>query len=272
MKKKVKFWTVKKIFLTVILSILSVIVITVILSHQNNNKKNAEKVLETAKELLSNLPSSEDIYGLKRASSLFSIVEASYKDGNWNLELEVGKTYSLIFILPKTKRDYEKSDLLKRAIMSTGSNPFSNPPVYVIMNPRFLNEKSMKGVNLDYLASCMLHESVHLYQRTILIRKGLKESNEPKDVIQREKEAYDFQIKFISQILSRNKISQQIIIPSLPKQQDKMTAYDLGHFCNEVNNVNNGKLGFGLASLIVSSEYPDLYASFANINSAINLE
>lgn len=270
MKKKIKFWTVKKIFLTVILSILCMT--AVILSHQNNKKKNVEKVLETAKELLANLPQSEDIYGLKRASSLFSIVTASCENGNWNLELEVGKTYSLIFILPKTKKDYERSGLLERAIMSTGSNQFSDPPVYVIMNPRFLNEENMKGVELDYLASCMLHESVHLYQRTILMRKGLKESGELKDVIKREKEAYFFQAKFIGQILSRNKIGQQIIIPSLPKQQGQMTTYDLEHFCEEVNNVNNGKLGFGLASLIVCSEYPDLYTFFANTQHQLSLK
>lgn len=263
MKKKIKFWTVRKKVLIVILGVLSLISVVFFL-RSNNNKEKAEKILVRAKELLVNLPQSEDIYGLKMASPIFSIVEASYKDGNWNLELEVGKTYSLIFILPKTKRDYERSGLLERAIMSTGSNQFSNPPVYVIMNPRFLKEENMKGIGLDYLASTMLHESVHLYQRTILMRKGVKESNELRDVIQREKEAYTFQAKFIGQILSKNKISQQIIIPSLPKPQSQMTAHDLEHFCDEVNNVNNGKLGFGLASLIVCNEYPDLYTSFAN--------
>lgn len=272
MKKKIKFWTVRKKVLTFILGILSLISVVFFL-HVNNNEEKAEKILVRAKEMINNLPESDDVYGFKRVFPSASIVSAVCENGHWKFKIEKGRNYIIVFILPKTQSDYKKSDGLENTIMATGSDPNSKLPVYVIINPNYLSNVNKGGVELDYLASCMLHESVHLYQRTLLMRKGLKESNELKDVIQREREAYAFQSKFIGQILMKNKIDKRIIVPNLSKEwQQKMTSSDLGSFCKTVNDINDGKLGQGLASLIVCDTYPDLYVSFVNMQYQLTLK
>ena len=76
------------------------------------------------------------------------------------------------------------------------------------------------------------------------------------DVRNREKEAYSFQAKFINQILSRNNINKQIIVPVV---NIKTINYEgLQNLCQKVDEINDYKLG-PLSSLIVFQEYPDEY-------------
>lgn len=244
----------------------SILILSCFYSCQNEKSK-AEALLERSQEMLDNLPLNEDIYGLKKVFQFTAIIPASFKNGAWGMHLKENKKYVFVFILPETKEDYKKSGLSQRGIMFTGSDPNSQIPFFVIINPRFLNEVKKKGVDFDYLASCFLHESVHIYQRTVLLRKGLLISNSIKDDIEREKEAYFFQGKFISQILFRNGIDGNIKIPQISnKDQKSMSQKNLEDFCIGVDKANDNKLGFWLSSLIVCDTYPDMYLNFVNYN------
>lgn len=266
--KKKNFWTKKRKFFIFTLSILILTTAFVIfLFNKNDNKQNAERLLSRAKELINSLPVNEYDYGLRKVFPSAAVLSGSFEKGKWKIDTEVGKEYTLIFILPKTQDDYERCIGLDRVIMATASSEESLIPFLVVVNPKQLKKEDMTGINFDYLASLMLHESVHVYQRSLLKRKGLELSSSDQASTAREKEAYTFQAKFIDKILFDNKIENRIIVPILSlEKQKQMTLDGLSNFCKEVDYLNKNKLG-NLCTLVVFEAYPDMYAPLVIFNS-----
>lgn len=263
-----KFWTKKRKFLS--LSLLSAIIfgiIIIFLFNKNDDRKNVERLLSRAKELINSLPVNEYDYGLRKVFPSAAVLSGSFEKGKWKIDTEAGKEYALIFILPKTQNDYERCVGLDRVIMATASSEGSLIPFLVVINPKQLRKEDMTGINFDYLASTMLHESIHVYQRSLLKRKGLELSSSDQASIAREKEAYTFQAKFIDKILFDNKIENRIIVPILSlEKQKQMTSDGLSNFCKEVDYLNKNKLGY-LCTLVVFEAYPDMYAPLVTFNS-----
>jgi len=210
------------------------------------------------------LPANEDHYGLKGIFKTAEILPASFNGTKMEVKTEPGKVYSILFFLPENQEDYERLGGPNNAIMftATNGNPLFSIPVYIVINPEKMLEYENDGVSLDYLASCMLHETIHVYQRSLLLRRNQNVSYSPEAVKEREKEAYTFQAKFIRQILLRNKIDGKIFVPIFNIQ--KINRQGLSNLCEEVDKLNGYKLG-PLTPLIVFNAYPDIFVSVANI-------
>lgn len=250
------------------LVILAIFIVGYFLNEKLNDKKDviakSSEALKRAKEMLANLPESEDTYHLKEVFTTAEVVPAFYNGKGMQGKMEPGKQYCIVFFLPETQEDYEKFGGPENSTMYTGTdyNSISSLPNYVIINPKKMKEFKNDGVSLDYIASVMIHETIHVYQRSLLLRQGQKVSYSLEAVRQREMEAYTFQANFISQILRRNGIHTKIPVPIFHiKNVNKESLYNL---CEEVDRLNGYKLG-PLASLIVFSAYPEQYVSVANI-------
>jgi len=240
-------------------------------STQSNNYY-TEKVLLRAKELLESLPDEEDSYGLKKKFPSARIVSATCQDNKWQLETEIDIIHSMIFVLPKTQDDYNRSGGFDKAIMTTSTSREEDNTilVFILINPQFFQEDDINDINLDYLASCMLHEAVHFYQQSIYrkMKKSIPIDNE--SIEKREKEAYDFQVKFVDQILKDNNLSLDVKAPKLSMPVlEQMTGERMYLLILEVDRLNYGKLGIGLSSLIVYRQYSDLYLKLF-VNQLIN--
>jgi hypothetical protein len=268
-KKPRKNYAVKsKMFFILTIAIFAVSTIIYFLNDKSRNTNEVSRksieALKRAKEMLADLPENDDIYGLKQVFNTAEIVPISYKGKELQATLSPGKNYCIVFFLPESQEDYEKSGGPKDVIMytATDANKLSSIPVYVVINPVKMQKFKNNGVFLDYLASSMLHETVHVYQRSLLLRNGQKVSISVDAIEQREKEAYSFQAKFINQILVRNKIDTKIAVPILDIRG--INKKGLSNLCEEVDRINGYKLG-PVASLVVFNAYPDTYISIANI-------
>ncbi len=284
MKKSQKRHTSKsKIFLILTVAILAISATIYFLNEKSRNNKEVSKtsiktlerdkevskisieVLGRAKEMLANLPASEDTYGLKQVFNTAEVVPAIFNGKGLQMTLVEGQKYIIVFCLPNSQDDYQKFGGPDSTIMYVvnDSNDAKNfVPVYAIINPQRILEYSKDEKSLDYLASVMLHETVHLYQRSLALRNGQKVSYSLEAVKQREKEAYSFQAKFLNQILFRNKIDTKVLVPMFDIK--KINKQGLSTLCGEVDRLNGYKLG-PIASLIVFNAYPDIYVSIANI-------
>jgi|GEM_PF-2916866 len=252
----------KYLFLTLILMLLLIYPLCFLNAGTDINKKSTN-VLNRAKDMLASLPASEDNYGLKEVFKTAEILPASFNGEKIRVITEPEKQYSIIFLLPEKQEDYKKFGGPKDAVMYTATNinPQFSIPVYIVINPEKIMEYDDDGVSLDYLASCMLHETVHVYQRSLILRRNQNVSCSLEAVKQREKEAYAFQAKFIKKILLRNKIDTKISVPIFDIK--KINREGLSNLCQEIDKLNGYKLG-PVASLIAFDAYPDLYVSIAN--------
>lgn len=221
----------------------------------------SNEALKRAKEMLAVLPASDDPYGIKEIFTTTEIIPTSVKGNSFDLKLQPGKEYCIVFFLPENEEDYKKTGGFLDAIMYTATSSSPELPVFGVINPKAICDYKNNEVSLDYAASMFLHEVVHIYQRSACLRNGQSVSNDIEDIKRREKEAYYFQSKFINQILSRNNIDKKVIVPVIDIK--KINYEGLQNLCQKVDEMNNYKLG-PLSSLIVFQKYPDIYVSIAN--------
>jgi len=203
----------------------------------------AQNILNRAKNLLLNFPAEKDIYGAKDVFDYSTVTTCTY-DGTWNFSLD-GQPY-LIFLVP-TQSDFDKGCPNMPVVMVTKSGKISDTEFpFVVINPRWLQIINAE-VDLDYLASCMIHEAIHCWRFMGTVSNKLK----PISSTEREKEAYLFQFQFIPIILERNGIGGA----KAPAERLRINSHqDMLNAAAVVDQSNGGKLGM-LSNLVFQKAY-----------------
>lgn len=203
----------------------------------------AQDVFDRAKSLLITLEDSKDPYALKQIFPQTQIIPATYGNG-WNF-VPQGDFY-ILFLLPESQADYDKG-CGKPAIMGTQKGNISGREILlVIFNPKFLQIANSE-VFMDYLATAMLHESMHVFQWFVAQKTKVELPS-----LERERQAYLFQLEFLQTVLSKNHIGNV----QIPKGIKIDNAKDIEKAAEKIDAANKYKLG-PLATLVLYQHYLD---------------
>jgi hypothetical protein len=142
--------------------------------------------------------------------------------------------------LPESQVDYDKG-CGKPAVMGTQKGNFMGREILlVIFNPKFL-EMANSEVFMDYLATTMLHESIHVFQWFMTQKTKVELPS-----LEREKQAYIFQLEFLQTVLAKNNIENV----QVPKGVKINNQKDITLAAQKIDEMNNYKLG-PLATLVL---------------------
>jgi hypothetical protein len=145
-----------------------------------------------------------------------------------------------LFLLPESQADYDKG-CGKPAVMGTQKGNIAGREILlVIFNPKFL-EMANSEVFMDYLATTMLHESMHVFQWFMTQKTKVELPS-----LEREKQAYLFQLEFLQTVLVKNNIENV----KVPKSSKINSIQDITKAAQAIDAANNYKLG-PLATLVL---------------------
>jgi len=203
----------------------------------------AQQLLIRTKNLLLEFPTEKDIYGVKNVFDGSVVTTCIHDDGTWNFSIE-GQPY-LIFLVP-TQHDFDEGCPNMNAVMVTKSGKINDVEFpFIVINPMWL-QIAKTEVDLDYLATCMVHESIHCRRFMGVTLGKLKQISST----EREKEAYTFQFRFLPMVLERNNLQKS----QIPQAVEINSHKDMIVAASKIDVANGGKLGM-LSSLVLQNAY-----------------
>lgn len=227
-----------------------------------------EQILKKVDELIAN---TDKLHKLKpNFAPMFrsdAIITASGNSAEkLSFDLIPGKEYTLLFLLPSRAIANEVGFHSKRKRLAAYTQKIENGP-YNMPSCILLNETEINRIlripkGLEYVATILIHEAVHFEQHYVLEEKGEEISYKNGADERRELVAHNVQSLFLETIFKKE--FQEIKRLKLTEIETKniKSQKDLGKYVNELDRINNGKLGI-FAQLFFFIDNKEVYAKFA---------